>query len=161
MKKQIKIPIILFSKSGYEQLFTQREELQKRRPAAVQTLSKARALGDLSENSLYRAAKQELRSLDNRVARLDGLIKFGKPVQLEKNDKVQIGSIVTYDQQGTEKTVEIVGDFEANPSKNKISYKSPIGNALFNSKQGSVVVIEAPSKKIKVTITNVKNRVKK
>lgn len=85
----------LFTQEGYEKLKKDLDESEKRRPEVVATLSKARAMGDLSENGFYKGAKFELNDLDRKIRHLKHLIKeagiIEKPTQ---NEFVQIGHTV-------------------------------------------------------------------
>ena len=68
--------IIPFTKLGFEELEKQLEVEVSKRPDAVKTLTRAREMGDLSENGLYKAAKQELNDLDRNIRNLKYLIKY-------------------------------------------------------------------------------------
>ena len=65
--------------------------LLAQRPEAVEHLTKARAMGDLSENGYYKASRQRLTFLDSRIRRVERLIKLGVIVESRGNDKVEIG----------------------------------------------------------------------
>ena len=106
------------------------------RPEAVRTLKAARELGDLSENSLYHAAKANLRSIDARAQRLSNMLKLAEVTRVKKFLVEQNGKRITY---------EIVGDYEADPRSYKISANSPIGFALQNKKAGDEVEIKPPA----------------
>ena len=134
---------IKFTKEGLKQLKTEYEKLKTLRPGAVRELSRARELGDLSENSLYHAAKARLRSIDNQINRFSNQIKIAQVVRSKKYLVELNGRQVEY---------EIVGDFEANPSQNKISANSPIGNSLVGKKPGDAVEIQTPKGKLHLKI---------
>ena len=131
------------TKEGLKQLKTEYEKLKVRRPDAVRELSRARELGDLSENSLYHAAKARLRSIDSQLRRLSNQIKLARVIQSKKYLVEQNGQQVEY---------EIVGDFEANPSQNKISAYSPIGRSLIGRKPGDEFEISTPSGPLKLIV---------
>ncbi len=127
--------LIKFTKGGLEKVRLQHTKLLSERPTAVKELSRARELGDLSENGLYHAAKANLRSIDSRLRRLTFQIKLANVVPTKKYLVEQNGEEITY---------EIVGDFEADPAQNKISAYSPIGSSLENKKTGDTVQIPTP-----------------
>jgi transcription elongation factor GreA len=127
---------IKFTQAGLALLKKELFELEQKRPGAVRELSRARELGDLSENGLYTAAKARLRSIDGRIRRLSEMIKLADVVSSQKYIVEQSGQKIEY---------EIVGDYEANPSKNKISSNSPIGRALIGKMAGDEITIQTPS----------------
>ncbi len=135
---------IKFTKEGLEDLKKQVAQLENSRPAAVKELSRAREMGDLSENGLYTAAKQRLRSIDSQLRRLSLQTKLADVVDSQRFVVEQNGKQVTY---------EIVGDFEANPAEHKLSANSPIGKALLAS-HGDTAEINTPGGKIVVKILN-------
>lgn len=137
---------IKVTKTGLEELKKECEELKKSRPEAVRELTRARELGDLSENSLYHAAKARLRSIDSRIIRLENQIKLAQIIQTRK-------FLVEHD--GREVEYQIVGDLEANPSKNQISENSPIGSALLYALPGETVEIQTPKGKLSLKILKV------
>jgi len=87
---------ILFTKEGFKKLKKDLKNAEEKRPAAVTTLSRARAMGDLSENGFYKGARSELSALDRKIRRLKYLIKEGQVIKKPKhNDYIQIGHKVT------------------------------------------------------------------
>lgn len=145
MKKQIRrIPI---TREGYDSLVKQLADLKAMRPDAVNTLSDARRMGDLSENGLYTAAKMRLKSIDAQIFRTDIQIKLAD-IQEGGGDNVRIGSTVTVDDGKRERTLYIVGHYEADPLNNKISSKSPIGRSLMYKQEGESVTIHIPTGKV-------------
>lgn len=87
---------ILFTQEGFEKLKRDLKDAEERRPEAVETLARARAMGDLSENGFYKSARFELNDLDRKIRHLRRLIKEGRVIQKPvNNDYVQIGHTVT------------------------------------------------------------------
>lgn len=122
----------------------------------AQRLNQAAGFGDLSENAAYHQAKEDLAFLRGRVAELEKIIINAKVA--EKNsggDLVQIGSTVTIASEQEKETLQIVGPDEAKPTEGKISYQSPLGQALFGCSQGAEVEITAPKGKIKYKILKI------
>lgn len=136
--------IIPFTKQGYQDLKKQLEIEVLKRPDAVKSLTRGREMGDLSENGLYKAAKQELVDLDRNIRHLKSLIKYGKPVTTINNDYVQLGHKVLVETEGGKKEFMLVGEYESNPKENKISLKSPIGHNLMGRKIGDEIKITTP-----------------
>ncbi len=86
----------LFTKEGFEKLKADLKEAEEKRPHAVSTLAKARAMGDLSENGFYKGARFELSDLDRKIRQLKQLVREGRVIQKPvNNDVVQIGHTVT------------------------------------------------------------------
>jgi len=86
---------ILFTRAGFEKLKNDLLEAEKKRPEAVKTLTRARAMGDLSENGFYKGARFELNELDRKIRQLKYLIKESEVISIPKNnEKVQIGHCV-------------------------------------------------------------------
>lgn len=86
----------LFTKEGFEKIKLDLKEAEEKRPEAVTTLSRARAMGDLSENGFYKSARFELNDLDRKIRHLRRLIKNGQVIDRPTNNNfVQIGHTVT------------------------------------------------------------------
>jgi len=150
---------ILITKGGLEKLKRELEELVKvKRPKAVSRLASAKSQGDLSENSEYSAAMEELAFIDGRIDELEEIVRQAKTITPARGNKytVDVGSTVSVKLNG--KTVEfhIVGEWEADPEKRKISHSSPLGKALMGKKKGEKVEVEAPVGKVLYTIVDIK-----
>lgn len=141
---------------GLEQLKKELSDLvDSKRPQLVDRLSFARSQGDLSENSDYQSAKEELAFTDGRIAELEELVKNAKVVKPAMGSGVDFGNSVTVEVNGTKVVFQIVGEWEANPSQKKISHTSPLGSSLLGKKVGEKVTVEAPAGKILYTIVNI------
>ena len=147
-----KIP---FTKVGFENLKKELEILITKRPEAVKSLTRGREMGDLSENGLYKAAKQELNNLDREIRNLKYLVKSASVSIPTSNDAVQIGHRIVIKTKKLEKEFFIVGEFEANPKEFKISNKSPIGYALMGRKVGEEIKINTPNAFLSYTILSI------
>ena len=111
-------------------------------------ISKARAYGDLSENSEYDAAKQEQAVIHARIDELREMIANAKVIDESQIDesKVSVGSVVVLFnvERNREFTYHIVGSYEADPENGKISDASPIGAALLGAGEGEEVTVDLP-----------------
>jgi transcription elongation factor GreA len=86
---------ILFTEEGFEKIKLDLKEAEEKRPNAVATLAKARAMGDLSENGFYKGARFELNDLDRKIRHLRHLVSEGQVINKPlSNDFVQIGHTV-------------------------------------------------------------------
>lgn len=142
-------------------LISLQEELDKlvndKRPKMVKRLSSARAAGDLSENSDYQNAKDELEFLDGRISELDDVLKNSVVVKSSSNNgKVAVGTKVKLRVNGSEHEYHIVGEWEADPANKKISHESPLGRALCDKKVGDKVEVEAPAGVVTYKILSIK-----
>lgn len=139
----------ILTKDGLEQLKKEYDDLVKnKRPVAVTRLSDARELGDLSENSEYAAAKQDLAFIDGRIVELEEILHSAKVVSTHSKSHVDVGSKVTLHVNGKHESFLLVGEWEADPVNKKISHESPLGKALLGKKVGESVEVEAPAGKI-------------
>lgn len=136
---------IRFTKEGYEKLQNDYALLQKERPAAVEDLAKARAMGDLSENGYYKSARAKLSTIDWQLRTMKQTLREAVVSQAFATDGVDINTTVTLKNNNEEATYAIVGDLEANPKEGKISLKSPIGQAIAGKRIGDKVSITTPS----------------
>ena len=147
---------VVLTKDGLTELKHEHEELAKiKRPEAVKRLSDARDLGDLSENSEYAAAKQDLAFIDGRIAELEEILHSEKVVTNNVKTHVDVGSKVTIHVNGKRDEFTVVGEWEADPSNKKISHESPLGKALIGKKVGDAVEVEAPAGKILYKIVEI------
>ncbi len=135
---------IPFTQEGYDDMEKELHSLELERPAAVETLARARALGDLSENGMYKAARARLSSIDHRRERLKDLMKLAEITAPSGRDVIEIGSRVVVSQDGRRQTITIVGGYESDPSEGKISHISPLGQALMKQRRGATITVQAP-----------------
>lgn len=149
---------VLFTKQGYEELKKEHEELGSKRKVAVKTLTRAREMGDLSENGLYKAARFELSSIDHRLRQTDRLLKQAKIAQSTQSGTVQIGYLVTISDGKKEQEYHIVGEYESNPLEGKLSHVSPIGKALMGKKKSEKIQITLPKGVFTYTIVKIQEQ---
>ncbi len=141
---------IQFTSDGLSEIKSELAELQGAKlTAAIERVARARDFGDLSENAEYHAAKEELAFIEGRIEELEGIILRATVVDTKsKNGSIDIGCKVTLAVGGKDHTYEIVGEWEADPLKKKISHTSPLGQALVGKKKGEKVEFEAPAGKV-------------
>jgi transcription elongation factor GreA len=139
--------VIQMTKVGVEALTKELNELVKiKRPKLVERLAFARGEGDLSENSDYQSAREELEFMDGRIAEIDEVLKNASIISVSgKNGGVGVGTKVTVKFDGEKNVFEMVGEWEADPVNKKISPESPLGKALFGKKIGDKAEVEAPA----------------
>jgi transcription elongation factor GreA len=151
---------VLLSEEGLNKLERELEHLETvRRKEVAERIKQARGFGDLAENSEYEEAKNEQAFVEGRIRSLRNLLRKAVVVDDEELDPdvVNIGSRVTLQDEETGDTFEytIVGSTEAEPTNFKISYKSPVGAAVFGKNAGEVVRVKLPAGEVKYRIVAV------
>ena len=139
---------IYVTNEGLEQMKKELEDLiQVKRPEVIKALKEARALGDLSENAEYDAARQEQAQTEARIKELEAMIEHAVIIENVDTNEVSIGTKVTIEYVGDDDTEEysIVGVKEADPFNNKISNESPIARAILGKKIGDIVSVDSPN----------------
>lgn len=140
---------------GLEELKKELEYLKtEKRPAVITALKEARALGDLSENAEYDAARSEQAEVEGRITQLEVMIEKAEIIEQTAKDNVSIGSKVTieYVEDNDSETYTIVGTSEVDPFANKISNESPVAKAILGLKVGDIatVVCDAGNYQVKI-----------
>ena len=136
---------------GLENLKSELDDLKNvQRPKVVAAIAEARSHGDLKENAEYHAAKEQQGLIEGRVLTINDLIARANVIDVTKIDndgKVIFGSTIKVQDLETNKEISyrLVGQDEADISKNLIFYKSPIGKALVGKNKGEMVNVSTPS----------------
>ncbi|MBU0618766.1 transcription elongation factor GreA [Patescibacteria group bacterium] len=155
----MKINKVQITKEGLETLKKELAQLmEEKRPALIKRVARARDFGDLSENSEYASARDELAFTEDRITELKNTLNQAVVIQNNKksnNGQVALGDQIVVKVNGTAKTYTLVGELEADPMKAKISVSSPMGKALLGKKKGDQVEVEAPGGKTKYIIQKV------
>lgn len=130
-----------------------------KRPEVIKALKDARALGDLSENADYDAARNEQAQIEGRIVELEKLLETAEIIEKRDTDKVGLGTTVKikYLEEDDEDVEEyrIVGSKEADPSNNKISNESPLAKGIMNARVGDECVVESPNGSYRVEIVEI------
>ncbi len=131
------------------------------RPQVVAAISEARAHGDLKENAEYHAAKEQQSFIEGRIQELEGVLSNAQvidPTELPKDGRVVFG--VTVDliniDNDDKVTYQIVGDYESDIKKNRVSISSPIARALIGKEIDDIAVVNAPSGAIEYEIAAIR-----
>lgn len=149
---------IFLTQEGYDEI---REELNylinEKRPENIIAIKEARALGDLSENADYDAARNEQAEIEARIKKLEAVIENVEIIDEVSTDKVGLGNTVkiSYVDDDDVDEYKIVGSQEADPFESKISNESPIAKALMGHKVGDVVSVESPNGSYEVEIVEI------
>ena len=124
------------TRSGLEKLKAELHELKSvRRFEIADRITKAKDLGDLSENAEYHDAKEALAFLEGRVMELEDFIAKAVVTEPTSTEVVNVGCKVRCEAGGKPKEYHIVGPKESEPSAGKISNDSPLGIALLGRKK--------------------------
>lgn len=153
-----KIPL---TKVGYIALEAELKNLKGvERPNIIAAISEARAQGDLSENAEYSAAKEKQSFIEGRIQDLEAVLSRAQVIDVPtiKSDIVRFGAtvLVADEDDDTERSYQIVGDYEADIVKNKISLSSPLAKALIGKEIGDVAEFKAPSGQKSFEIIDIK-----
>ena len=147
--------------TGLKNLKSELENLKNiQRPKIVEAIAEARSHGDLKENAEYHAAKEQQALVESRIIAINDLIARANVIDVTKIDndgKVIFGSTVKVQDLESNKEIsyKLVGQDEADISKNLIFYKSPIGKALVGKNKGDIVNVNTPSGERNFEIQNV------
>lgn len=128
-----------------------------RRKEIAESLEYARSLGDLSENAEYQEARDLQAAIEERISKLEYILANADIVSHKKSDVVSLGSKVVTQKVGEKEkhNYEIVGTEEANMLERKISYMSPLGEAMMNKKKGDQFTFQTPNGKQEYKIIDV------
>jgi len=140
-----KVPMLA---EGYEQLMTDLKALREERPRIVDAIEEARAHGDLSENAEYHAAKERQGQVEAQIGDLEDKVSRAQIIDPKSlsGDKVVFGATVTLlDEDDKPVKYQIVGQTEADASKGRISYTSPIARALISKQVDDEIEVTVPS----------------
>ena len=148
---------IFFTPEGLEKIENEIEYLKTvRRKEVAERIKVALGYGDLSENSEYDEAKNELAYVEERIAKLEMMARNAKVIDEKdlNHDMVNVGSTVVVKDldSGDEDEYTIVGSAEADPLSGKISNESPVGAGLIGLKVGDITEIEIPDGIIKYKV---------
>jgi transcription elongation factor GreA len=149
----------IVSQEKFDEMVKELEHLKTvRRTEIAQSLEYARSLGDLSENAEYQEARDLQAATEERIKKLEELIKNIKIVpDGKRKSEISFGSKVTIRKDASPEAHEytIVGSEEADMRVKKLSHVSPLGSALMGKKKGDVFTFETPSGKQTYTIEKV------
>lgn len=159
---------ILLTPEGYDNIVNEHEELVSvKRQEIAERIKEAISYGDISENAEYDSAKNEQAELEERILKLEYILRMAKIIDDKhiSDESVNVGLIVTVKEMGSkEKSIKgeqdyiIVGSTEADPFEGKISNESPIGKALLGKKRDDIVEVTVPDGVIKVKVIDIRKQ---
>ena len=143
------------TKEKYSQLVVELNDLKNtKRKEVAEALDYARGLGDLSENAEYHEARAKQADIEDRIKKIEDILKNTTVVEDKHGDHAVIGSTVVLEKtDGSKKmTLMIVGSAESDIATGKISNRSPIGAAVLGKKKGDVFYFNSPSGKWNINL---------
>ncbi|QGM21338.1 transcription elongation factor GreA [Spiribacter sp. 2438] len=135
---------------GAEQLRAELNRLKSEdRPGVIRAIAEAREHGDLKENAEYHAAREQQGFIEGRIADIEAKLANAQIIdvtRLPATGKVVFGVTVVLEaeEDGEEKTYQIVGEDEADIKAGLISVQSPMARALIGKEEGDAVDVQAP-----------------
>ncbi len=127
-----------------------------KRKEVAESLEYAKSLGDLSENAEYHEARDAQATIEDRIAKLEELLKTATVISSHETSAVNVGSVVTVEKDAKKFTYIIVGSEESNVIENKISIKSPFGQAIIGKKKGDNFSFQSPNGELTYKVTDIK-----
>ncbi len=147
------------TKEKFGELEKELEHLKtKRRKEIAEALEYAKALGDLSENAEYHEARDSQAALEDRINRLEHILKSATIVSHSSQDIATVGSVITLEKSPdkSRKSYTLVGSEEADATSGKISVRSPLGLAALGKKKGDTFKFQTPSGEMNYKIIEIR-----
>ena len=148
------------TKDGEKKLQEELKNLKLERPEITKAIAEAREHGDLKENAEYHAAREQQSMVEARIKNIE--FKLGNSEIIyskssENKNQIIFGSTVELlnTKDNSKIKYKLVGEDEADLTKNKISFNSPIGKGLMNTKVGDIITILVPKGKLNFKVINI------
>lgn len=148
------------TKDGEKKLQEELKNLKLERPKIIKAIAEAREHGDLKENAEYHAAREQQSMVEARIKDIE--FKLGNSEIIdskfsENKNQIIFGSTVELlnTKDNSKIKYQLVGEDEADLTKNKISFNSPIGKGLMNTKVGDIITILVPKGKLNFKVINI------
>lgn len=151
---------VYLTREGFEKLRSELAHLVKVVcPEATKELATAREHGDLSENAEYDAARENLAEINRQIKELQ--VKLSK-VEIINHDELSVDEVRIFSRvtllnvkDDARVTYTLVDPLQSDPTKGRISMKSPIGKGLLGKKIGDEIKIEVPSGTIHLRVLEI------
>ncbi len=148
----------ILTKEKFKELREELEVLQTEgRKQISDALVYAKSLGDLSENAEYAQAREDQAKLEDRISKIEHILKTAQVATKHSTEAVTVGSTVELIKKAdkSKRVFTIVGGEESDTAAGKISFHSPIGQALMNKKVGDVFKITTPKGIVEYTVVGI------
>ncbi len=146
--------------AGHKALEAEFHDLKTvQRPNVIEAIAEARAHGDLSENAEYHAAREQQSFIEGRIQELEAVLSRAQVIDhtTMNGSTVKFGAtvLIVDEETDVERTLQIVGDYEADSDKGKISISAPIARALIGKDVGDSVAVQTPKGRVDYEILEV------
>ena len=153
-----KIPM---TSSGYNQLQNELKKLiNVERPNIIAAIAEARSHGDLSENAEYQYAKEQQSLIEGKIQDLESASALAEIIDVSKlsGNEIKFGATVEINDEDSNSisTYQIVGEYESDIEKNKLSINSPLARGLIGKGKSDIVEINSPKGLKSYSILSVK-----
>ncbi|MDD2215094.1 MAG: transcription elongation factor GreA [Eubacteriales bacterium] len=152
--------IILLTQEGYDKIVAEYDDsVTVKRKEVAERIKEAISYGDISENAEYDSAKGEQAELEERIMKLEHMLRNAKILDHNEisDDSVNVGLKVKIKELDSNETIEftIVGSTEADPFEGKISNESEVGKQLLGKKIGDIAEVNVPDGVIRYEILDI------
>ncbi|MEK7176913.1 MAG: transcription elongation factor GreA [Patescibacteria group bacterium] len=147
------------TKEKFDELNRELESLKTtKRKEVAEALEYAKSLGDLSENQEYQEARDNQAVLEDRISRLEDILRSAKIISIQSASVVAVGSVITVEKEAdkSRKHYTMVGSEEADATAGKISIRSPLGSSAMGKSKGESFSFETPSGMMSYKIIDIK-----
>ena len=155
------------TKEKFKELEKELENLKTvKRKEIAEALEYAKSLGDFSENQEYQEARDAQAILEDRISRLEAILKSAKIISAQSTNLVNVGSVINVEKEGdpstklgaskSRKSYTMVGSEEADANLAKTSVRSPLGLAAMGKSKGETFSFETPNGKMSYKIIDIK-----
>ena len=148
----------LITQESYDKIEKELEYLKSTKRAEIaEHIKVALSFGDISENAEYDEAKNEQAQLEERILKLENILRTSVIIDESKlkTDQVNLGSKVKVKIDGEIENITIVGKSDSDPSNGKISTEAPIGRALLNKMAGDKMDVNVPDGVLHIEVIEV------
>ncbi len=146
------------TKEKYKELSEELDQLKKvKRREIAENLEYAKSLGDLSENAEYQEAREMQAEIEERIAKLEIILKNAVIVSHKKSDTVGVGSVIVLEREGDKQKFNytIVGSEESDIAQGKVSTSSPLVAAMMGKKKSDMFTFKTPKGEMRYKIVSV------
>ena len=138
------------TREKFDELKRELDDLKTvKRKEVAESLDYARGLGDLSENAEYHEARELQANIEDRIAKLESMLKNATVMSGEAphGEHVRIGSTIIIEKHGEKnhRKFKIVGSEETDMAHGKLSNRSPLGAAILGKKVGESFSFNSPA----------------
>jgi len=147
------------TKEKFKELEKEIESLKTvKRKEIAEALEYAKSLGDLSENQEYQEARDSQAILEDRISRLESILKSAKIISTKNTSLVSVGSVITVEKESdkSRKSYTMVGSEEADIASGKISIHSPLGLSAIGKSKDEIFSFETPNGMMSYKIIDIK-----